>query len=128
MLDYLLYASWARSSEPSITPSIRLRNRFEIDDIAILSLAMPLPSHDCCFNVADKITNKFYLICFVRNIHVCEFLFKQDRQFNNIDQVEPEIISEVRGSADRFDIEPEMLGNKSADLACKRSFFQAGHR
>jgi hypothetical protein len=47
------------------------------------------------FYVLDEITNELYLCGCVRNFSICEFFLDQDRQFNNIQQVESEIVPEV---------------------------------
>jgi len=47
------------------------------------------------FYVLDEITNEHYLCSCVRNFSICEFFLDQDRQFNNIQQVESEIVTEV---------------------------------
>jgi hypothetical protein len=43
------------------------------------------------FNVRNEITHKLYLISLIHNVFACEPLFKQDRQFNNIEQVKSKI-------------------------------------
>jgi hypothetical protein len=78
------------------------------------------------FNVANEIAYEFHLNGFIRSTPFCELVFKQDCQFNNVEQVEPEIVAEVRVSGNAFDIDTQMFSNKGADLACKRCFFQSG--
>jgi hypothetical protein len=76
--------------------------------------------------VADEIAHELQLFGFVRIFSGCELFFDQDRQFNNIEPIEPEIVLEVRVNADTFHIETHMLGDVSADLGCKKPFIQLG--
>jgi hypothetical protein len=87
------------------------------------------------FNVADKVTHEFYF-GFVRDPAICELLFKQDQQFNNVEPIETKVVCEVRFVANEIDLDPQMPGDTSADLAGKdpsfrsrasRSQCQAGH-
>ena len=83
----------------------------------IALLASPTASSK--FNVANEIAHELYPIAFVHYFYVCEFfLDEQDHQFNNVEPVESEIISEVRVNTDRVNIDCQMLSNESADLIC----------
>jgi hypothetical protein len=57
------------------------------------------------FNVVDEIGYEFYLFVGVRNFSIDEFFLGQDRQFNNIEQVESKVVPEVGVNADRAHID-----------------------
>jgi hypothetical protein len=72
--------------------------------------------------MADEIPDELYGLM-VRDFDVGELIFDQDHQFNNIEQVHPEIVPEVRIDRDTVEIEPHMPSDKSADLVRDIAFF-----
>jgi len=68
------------------------------------------------FNVTDEVTNAFYLAGGVCDSSARELVFKYDHQFNNVDQVEPEIVSEMCFITDTIDINSQMPSDTSADI------------
>jgi hypothetical protein len=87
---------------------------------SLLSIC-PRIIHD--FNMADEIPDELYFGLMVRDFDVGELIFDQDHQFNNIEQVHSEIVSEVRIDRDTLEIEPHMPSDKSADLVRDIAFF-----
>ena len=75
------------------------------------------------FNVVDQIAYKFYVFVCVRNFSTYEFFLEQDGQFNNVEQVESEVVPEVLVNADTVDIDSQMLSDESTDLTCKNPPF-----
>jgi hypothetical protein len=70
------------------------------------------------FNAPDEICNHVHLLhVVVRDFYARELVFDRDHQFNPIEPVGPEIVSEVRVIRDPFDLDPQMLGDERADLA-----------
>jgi hypothetical protein len=76
------------------------------------------------FNVVDQIAYKFHLFVCVLKFSIYEFFLDQDRQFNNVEQVESEVVPEVRVNADRVDFDSQMLSDESTDLNCKNPPFR----
>lgn len=90
----------------------------------------PLRQESAChrmtaiFNVTDEVTNAFYLADGVCDSSVRELVFKYDHQFKNVDEVESEIASEMCFITDTIDINSQMPRDRSADIVCKKLFFQ----
>ena len=75
--------------------------------------------------MADQIPHELYLIGFTRGSPACKFILQQDRQLNDLDQVEPQIFAEVRVIVYGLDINTDMPRDIGADFSCQRSFFQS---
>ena len=75
--------------------------------------------------VADQIPHELYLIGFTRGSPACKFILQQDRQLNDLDQVESQIFAEVRVIVYGLDINADVLRDIGADFSCQRSFFQS---
>jgi hypothetical protein len=67
------------------------------------------------FNVLNEIAYEFNLVVRVRNLALYEFFLNQHRQFNDIEQVQSEIIPEMRVNDHGIDIHSETVRNKSTD-------------
>jgi hypothetical protein len=67
--------------------------------------------------VADEITDHADLIGFlVRDFHLGELVFDRDHQFEAVEPVGSEIVSEVRFIGDALDIDAEMLGDQRTNF------------
>ena len=75
--------------------------------------------------MADQIPHELYLIGVTRETPACKFILQQDRQLNDLDQVEAQIFAEVRVIVYSLDINTDMLRDIGADFSCQRSFFQS---
>jgi len=70
------------------------------------------------FNVAHEIAHDFDLMSVVgRDFNVSELIFDEQQQFQTIEPVGPEIVTEVRFVRDASDVNVEMPGNERANFA-----------
>ena len=72
------------------------------------------------FNVAYEVADGVNLIeIVIRDFHANEPIFDHDHQFQAVEPVGAEVISEVRFLCDTLDVDAELLGNQSADCGGK---------
>jgi hypothetical protein len=67
--------------------------------------------------VADEASHELYLVNFTRDASTRELILDQDRQFNDFEQIEAQILPEVRVVAYAFGMNPEMLRDIGTDSA-----------
>jgi hypothetical protein len=72
----------------------------------------------------NDIPHKLYLISLIYNVSACEPLFKRDRQFDNIEQVESKIMVQVGVDINIFEIQAKMFSDEVAYFICKGALFQ----
>jgi hypothetical protein len=93
------------------------------DEVALDAMELSKSPEECAghstlvveFNVLNEIAYEFNLVVRVRNLALYEFFLDQHRQFNDIEQVQSEIIPEVRVNNHGIYIHSETLRNKSTD-------------
>ena len=87
-----------------------------LDDVA----SSPLIAH--AFDVADQVADDIYLVDIaIGDFHVGELVLDHDHQFQPVEPVGPQIISEVRFIRDTLDVDAQMVGNDSADIVVRRA-------
>ena len=77
------------------------------------------------FDVANEIANRYYLVdVVIPDFHSGELIFNHYHQFQAIEPVSSEIISEVSFIRDTFQVDVQMLGNESAYLVGGKAAFR----
>jgi hypothetical protein len=76
------------------------------------------------FDVADQIADDIYPVDIViRDFHIDELILDHDHQFQTVEPIGPQIISEVCFIRYTFDVDAQMVGNESADIFGGKAFF-----
>jgi hypothetical protein len=77
-------------------------------------------------NMADEIADDIDMLdIVVGDFYASEFILDRDHQFESVEPIGPEIVSEVRFIRDKFEIHAKMLGNESADIVGGKDFSQS---
>jgi hypothetical protein len=80
------------------------------------------PARPRTFDVAHEIADDFDLMGVVgRDFNVSELILDQEQQFQTIEPVGPEIVTEVRFVRDASDVNVEVLGNERANFADRQA-------
>ena len=58
-------------------------------------LRSPQISWPGCLNVTDEVSNAFYLIVVIYDLSMSKLFFNQNRQFDNIEMIETQILVEM---------------------------------